>query len=158
MYRAFNLSAAYTDAKWPEKIRNKCIVIVTQDGVPTHAFLTSPGSGGMAKAGVYKIHKAIRGWAAPGMYQSLFFHGWKGRENVYAIHGTPPENNRYLGQPASHGCQRVKMSNSETAFSIYEKYNEGYVTIRNSYDDLTAWEKSWLYSDEIVDWVEENLK
>lgn len=44
VYRALNLSAAYTDAKWPEKIRNKCIVIVTQDGVPTHAFLTSPGS------------------------------------------------------------------------------------------------------------------
>ncbi|MEZ4816168.1 MAG: L,D-transpeptidase [Bdellovibrionota bacterium] len=158
VYRAFNLSAAYTSDRWPEEIRNKSIIIITQDGKPTHAFLTSPGAGAKARPGVYKIHKAIPGWAAPGMYKSLFFHGWPGRENVYAVHGTPSENNKYLGQPASHGCQRIKIENSHVAFDIFEKYGTGYVTIRNSFDDLTDWEKSWLYTDEMADWVADNLR
>jgi lipoprotein-anchoring transpeptidase ErfK/SrfK len=99
-----------------DKAAQRMAVIV--DGVNSHNWVVSTGTGGGPPSGTYRPQRLERTWHsrtfnwAPMPY-SIFFDG------PYAIHGTTHVNR--LGQRASKGCVRLHPANAAILFNLVQK-------------------------------------
>jgi lipoprotein-anchoring transpeptidase ErfK/SrfK len=99
-----------------DKAAQRMAVIV--DGVNSHNWVVSTGTGGGPPSGSYRPQRLERKWNsrtfnwAPMPY-SIFFDG------PYAIHGTT--HVKQLGQRASKGCVRLHPANAAILFALVQK-------------------------------------
>ena len=88
---------------------------VLVDGVETHNWVVSTGTGGGPPSGSYQPMRLEKKWFShkygwSPMPNSVFFH------EGYAIHGTIYISR--LGQRASHGCVRLHPNNAAILFEL----------------------------------------
>ncbi|WP_172298727.1 L,D-transpeptidase [Pseudoruegeria sp. HB172150] len=99
---------------------------------PTYSWPVSTGRvypgnsrSGPTPLGIFNVddraYRHVRGWGAPGMYNSIFIdlHYGGGRISGVAMHGTTQGLYRLLGTPDSHGCIRMRQPNADQVWNLF---------------------------------------
>ena len=120
--------AGWQLALWDEKYWEKKGI----EGPPPYSWPVSTGRkypgdrrSGPTPIGIFnpddRNTRHRRGWGSPGMYNSIYIdlHYGSGRASGVAMHGTTSNKYRLLGRADSHGCIRMKQSNSEKVWKMF---------------------------------------